>query len=504
MLRDGATVEADSGVVVTGISQDSRTVRPGDLYVGLAGRRWHGADFAAQATSRGAVGLLLDSSGLDSSGLGPSGLVGAAGAVPTILAADLRRRLGPLASWIYANPSEHLDLVAITGTNGKTSTAYLVEAAMAAAGRRTGLFSSVQVRGPEWARPAVRTTMEACDLQRTLAELVGQGVTAAPVEVSSHGLELHRVDGTRFQVGVFTNLGRDHLDLHGDMEAYFATKARLFEPERCRSAVINIDDAWGRRLAAGLRSPVRTVSAAGRPADWTAADIEATAAGTRFRLSGPGIDIPVQLSLLGDYQVDNAVAAIAATAAIGADPVAAVRGVQSLGGVPGRLERVEAGQPFGAFVDYVHNEAGQARVFPFLRSLARGRLLIVRGATGDRDAGKRFGIGRAAGAIADVVVVTDESPHSEDAAAIRGVVAAGARSAGRATVLVEPDRARAFDLAVSLAEPDDVLVVCGRGHEATQVSLAGDRAFDDRAELKRSLLRCVDGEHPSRMSTPLR
>jgi len=470
--------------VTTGISQDSRTVRPGDLYVALAGERAHGARFLAQAASRGAVAALVDGPGL--------ALLDGAPRLPTIVAADLRRRLGPLASWIYGDPSRELDLVAVTGTNGKTSTAYLLHAGMTAAGHRAGLLSGVEILGPGWSRPAARTTVEACDLQRTLAELVDAGVTAAPVEVSSHGIAMHRVDGTVFGVAVFTNLGRDHLDMHGDMGTYFATKAKLFEPQWCERAVIGVDDGWGRRLAAQADVPVITYSAAGRAADWTARDIQATAAGTSFHVSGPGIDGPVRLRLLGDYQVDNALAALAALTATGSDPVAAVAGLEGLRGIPGRLERVEAGQRFAAFVDYAHNEAGQARVFPFLRSLTRGRLLIVRGATGDRDAGKRTGMGRAAAELADVMIVTDESPHSEQASAIRDVVAAGARSAGHARVYVEPDRGRAFDLAVGLAEPDDVVVVCGRGHEATQIAATGNRSFDDRIELRRALLRVAE------------
>jgi len=475
-------VDASAGPVVTGISQDSRTVVPGDLYVALAGASWHGARFTAQAAAAGAVAVLVEPS--------ESGLVPAAG-LPTVDVTDLRRRIGPLASWLYGEPSSAMDVFGVTGTNGKTSTAYLLEAGLAAAGHRTGLVSGVAVRGPGGSRPAVRTTPEATDLQRLLAVFAGQGVSAAAVEVSSHGLELNRVDGTVFRAAVFTNLGRDHLDMHTDMAGYYAAKARLFGSDRCGLAVIGLDDRWGRRLAAEAQVPVVTFAGAGapEPADWTARDVQATAAGTSFRLTGPGVDVPVRLGLLGAHQADNATGATAALVSTGTDVQAAVRGVESLSGVPGRLERVNIGQSFTAFVDYVHNESGQARVYPFLRSLGSGRLIVVMGATGDRDPGKREPLGRNAGSVADVVVVTDESPHSEDPAALRNATVAGARAGGRAQVLVEPDRAAAFDLGVSLARPGDVVVVSGRGHDPTQFGNGTSRTFDDRVQPRAALQR---------------
>lgn len=474
--------------VATGISQDSRTVRPGDVYVALAGSRWHGAHFAADAVGRGAVAVLTDPAG-GGSAAEPAGGAGRAVGVPWVVVPDLRRRLGPIASWFHGDPSRRMTLLGVTGTNGKTSTAYLLRAGLAAGGLRTGLLSGIEIAGTGWSRPAVRTTMEACELQATLATLAGEAVTAAAVEVSSHGLALHRIDGTRFRAAVFTNLGRDHLDLHGDMESYFAAKAALFDPARCGLGVVGVDDEWGRRLAATAPVPVVTFSAAGRPADFRADRVVANAAGTSFRVLGPGTDAAVRLQLLGAHQVDNALGAIAALVSTGSDPADAVRGVGSLAGVPGRLDRVDLGQPFAAFVDYVHNESGQDRVFPYLRSLGAGRLIVVMGTAGNRDLGKRVPLGRAAGAAADLVVVTDDSPHTEDPAAIRDRVAEGARSAEHARVLIEPDRAAAFDLTVSLARPGDVVVVCGRGHDQTQHSAAGDRRFDDRAQLRAALER---------------
>lgn len=400
--------------MVTGISQDSRTAAPGDLYVALAGSHWHGACFVGEAEAAGAAAVLVEP---DAVALLPDHV-----AMPVLVATDLRRRVGPLASWLYGEPSGAMDVFGVTGTNGKTSTAYLLEAGLAAAGHRTGLVSGVAVRGPGGARAAVRTTPEAAEMQRLLAVFAGQGVTAAAVEVSSHGVELHRIDGTVFRAAVFTNLGREHLDLHGDMAGYFAAKARLFEAGRCGLAVVGVGDRWGRRLAREARIPVVTFAASDdrAAADWTVRDVRATAAGTSFRLAGPGVDLPVRLGLLGAHQADNATGAVAALVSTGTDVEAAVRGVQSLPGIPGRLERVDIGQPFTALVDYVHNESGQARVYPFLRALGAGRLIVVMGATGERDLGKREPLGRNAGSVADIVVVTDESPHSEDPAAARG------------------------------------------------------------------------------------
>ena len=489
----GRTAGAGAGATrVAGAAQDSRTVGPGQLWAALPGAHTHGARHSRAAAARGAAAALTDAAG--------EADVLAAG-LPCVVVPDVRAALGPVAGWLAGDPSRHLDLVGVTGTNGKTSTTHLLAAGMAAAGARTGLLSGVVQRAPGWSRPAVRTTPEACDLQRSLAELVQDGVSAAALEVSSHGLALHRVDGTVFRAGVFTNLGRDHLDLHATMESYLAAKARLFEPERCSLAVVNVADPWGRRLADGLRVPVvrfavAPVDAGGGPApagagpagaDWRADRVVATAAGTRFRLTGPGIRRWVRLRLLGTHQAENALAALAALVSIGIDPDAAVAGVESLAGVPGRLEAVSAGQPFAAYVDYVHNETGQAAVYPFLRSLTGGRLVVVMGATGGRDLGKREPLGRAAGAAADLVVVTDESPHEEDPASIRATVARAARHGGRARVVVEPDRAAAFELAVASAGPGDVVVVCGRGADPVLTGADGSRPFSDREQLLAAL-----------------
>jgi len=471
----GVAVPSAGAPRLAGLTLDSRRALPGDLYAALPGAVHHGARFAADARAAGAVAALSDRP---------------VDGLPTVVVPDPRSVLGDLAAHLHGHPSAALEVFGVTGTNGKTSTTHLLDAGLRAAGVRTGLLSGVRLRTPGWRRPAQRTTPEAPELQEALASLREQGAAAAAVEVSSHGLALHRVDGTGFRAAVFTNLGVDHLDLHGDQEAYFAAKASLFEPQRCGVAVVNTDDAHGRRLVAALSTPVVTFSALGRAdADWRAVDLRADATRTSFRLLGPGVSRHVALRLLGAHQVDNALGAVAALASCGVDVDAAVRGVEHLPQVPGRLERVDAGQPFLALVDHVHNVAAQQRLLPFLRGLARGRLLVVLGATGERDPGKREPLGRTAAELADVVVVTDESPHGEDPRLLRDAVAAGARSARAADVHVEADRAAALDLAVRLAGPGDVVVVGGRGHDAQLVAAGRTRAFDDVTELRAALAR---------------
>ncbi|GAA5052401.1 UDP-N-acetylmuramoyl-L-alanyl-D-glutamate--2,6-diaminopimelate ligase [Nocardia callitridis] len=463
----------ESKTVITGISQDSRRVAAGEIYAALPGANQHGAAFADEAAARGAVAAVSDRP---------------CPPLPTFVVDGPRRILGPLAAWIYGEPSRHLDVFGVTGTNGKTSTAYLLSAGLRGAGTEHGLISGVSVGGPQGEHPAVRTTPEASDLQRTLASLRAQGASAAALEVSSHALALHRVDGIRFRVSVFTNLGPDHLDFHSDLENYYAAKARLFAAERSAAAVLNIDDDHGKRLGAELDIPHRTFSTTSTAADFYAEHITADEHGTSFVLHhGDERGATVRLRLLGAHQVDNALGAIAALALAGVDLDSAVAGMSELTSVPGRMQRIDAGQPFLAFVDYMHNTAGQHRQFRYLRSLTDGKIVVVLGATGERDPSKRQPLGATAGTLADIVVVTDESPFSDDADELRGDIVLGARSADHAAIVVEPDRAAAFATAVALTGPGDVLVVAGRGHDPIQTFGAVTRAFDDRVELRNAL-----------------
>lgn len=458
---------------VDGITLDSSQVAPGDLFAGLPGGRCHGAEHVGAAAAAGAVALLSDR---------------VAAELPTLLVGRPRRVLGPLASWLHADPSAALDVHGVTGTNGKTSTVHLLTAGLRAAGRTAGLTSSLELRAGEHVRTAERTTVEAPAVQEFLAVARDAGLTDVAMEVSSHGLSLDRVGGVRFRTAVFTNLSPDHFDLHGDLDSYYDAKASLFTPDRCGLAVVGVDGAAGRRLAAETECPVVTFSAGGWPADWRADEVHASMSGTRFRLTGPDVDRAVRLQLLGVHQADNAVAALATLVAAGVDIDAALDGIESAAVLPGRLERIDVGQPFLALVDFAHNVGGQRRLLPFLRSLTTGRVIVVMGATGERDPGKRVALGECVAGEADLVVVTDESPHSEDPVLLRSAVAGGARRGGRAEVLVEPDRARAMAVAVGAAGPDDVVVVVGRGADQVQVSATGRRAFDDRVVLRRVLL----------------
>ena len=476
-LVAGAPDPADAAaVVVDGVELSSAAVRPGSLFAALPGGRHHGAEFAVQARAAGAVAVLSDR---------PDPVL------PTVLVDDPRAVLGPVAAWLHGHPSQDLAVHGVTGTNGKTSTCALLVAGLRHAGRRAAWSTTLETVTPAGRADAGRTTAEAPAVQAHLAAARGAGATDAVLEVSSHGLALDRVAGTRFRTGVFTNLTPDHLDLHRDVESYFAAKASLFVPERCDTAVVVVDDEWGRRLARTTRCPTVTVSATGRPADWTVGEVTADASGTAFRLRGPQVDERVHLALLGAHQADNAAAAVAALVVSGLDPAAVVAGMADAS-VAGRLERVDAGQPFDAFVDFAHNVGGHDRVLPFLRSLTAGRLVVVAGVTGHRDVAKRAALGERIARHADLLVVTDESPHSEDPAALRAALATGARSASRSVQVVdEPDRGTALARAVAATGPGDVLVVVGRGADPVQVRDGRATSFDDRTELRRLLTACT-------------
>ncbi len=461
---------------ITGVSHAAQSVQPGDLYVARAGARAHGADFAAEAVARGAVAVLTDPAGRDrarSSG------------VPTLVVADPRAVLGAVSVWVYDDPAASIALIGITGTNGKTTTAYLVEAGLRAAGETTGLLGTVETRIGADVVPSIRTTPEAPELQALFATMRERGVTAAVMEVSSHALALGRVDGTRFAVGAFTNLSQDHLDFHADMEDYFAAKARLFDG-RCAAEVVNTDDAWGRRL---VREGTITVSPGGDPdAAWRAVRVESTAdRGTTFTAEGPaGVSIDVAMDLPGAFNVANALIALAAIAAAGVDPARAAPGLRHVS-VPGRLERVDAGQDFLAFVDYAHKPGAVAAILDAVRPLTTGRLIMVLGCGGDRDRGKRPLMGEAAARGADLLIVTDDNPRSEDPAAIRAEMEAGVRRVPGAEWCTIGGRADAIAEAVRQAGPGDAVVVAGKGHEQGQ-EIAGEiRPFDDRCVLREAI-----------------
>ncbi|WP_330261849.1 UDP-N-acetylmuramoyl-L-alanyl-D-glutamate--2,6-diaminopimelate ligase [Streptomyces sp. NBC_00539] len=470
---------------ITGITHDSRAVRPGDLYAALPGAKLHGADFAAQAAGLGAVAVLTDPAGAERA---------AATGLPVLAVADPRGRMGELAAEIYGRPGEALLQLGITGTSGKTTTAYLIEGGLRGAGRSTGLVGTVEMRIGDERIKSERTTPEATDLQALFAVMRERGVEAVTMEVSSHALVLGRVDGCVFDVAVFNNLSPEHMEFHSDMEDYFQAKAQLFTERRARLAVVNADDEYGRRLAKEATIPVVTFSASGDPAaDWRAEDVVLGAADSTLTLLGPGGQrVRATAPLPGPFNVANTVAAIVTLAAAGVDPQTAADGVAAVPGVPGRLERVEAGQPFLAVVDYAHKTDAVESVLRALREVTRGKLHIVLGCGGDRDTTKRAPMGAAAARFADTAILTSDNPRSEDPLAILAAMFEGAVSvppAERGAVLVDADRAAAIAAAVARARPGDTVLVAGKGHEQGQDTAGVVRPFDDRAVLRAAIER---------------
>jgi UDP-N-acetylmuramoyl-L-alanyl-D-glutamate--2,6-diaminopimelate ligase len=466
-----STVNGAEGLTVTGVTHDSREVRPGDLYAALPGSTRHGAEFAAQAAAAGAVAVLTDPAGAALTDL------------PALVAGDPRAVLGAVSSRVYGDPTARLAVLGVTGTSGKTTTAYLVEAGLAVAGHVTGLLGTVETRVAGDRVPSVRTTPEAPDLQALFALMVERGVTAVAMEVSSHALAMGRVAGTRFAAAAYTNFGSDHLDFHADRDDYFAAKARFFDG-RAAAEILNADDPEVARL---VGPATVTVSTRGE-ATWWADDIRPDGAGQVFTVHGPGVRLPGRVALAGRFNVDNALLAIATLVATGVDPATAVRGVGECPGVPGRLERVTAPDaPVFGVVDYAHKPDAVAAVLGALRPATKGRLLCVLGCGGDRDQGKRPLMGAAAARGADVLVVTDDNPRTEDPAAIRAAVLAGAREVPGAEVVEIGDRAVAVAWAARSARPGDTVAVLGKGHEPYQEVAGTVLAFDDRAVLAAAL-----------------
>ncbi|MBV6696228.1 UDP-N-acetylmuramoyl-L-alanyl-D-glutamate--2,6-diaminopimelate ligase [Kitasatospora aureofaciens] len=471
------------GGAVTGVTHDSRAVRPGDVYVAFPGANHHGAAFAAQAAAAGAVALLTD----------PAGAELAAGTGLPLLVVDRpRARMGELAATVYGHPSERLLMIGLTGTNGKTTTSYLVEGGLRGAGRNPGVIGTVEMRVGTERIKSERTTPEATDLHAILGVMAERGADAVTMEVSSHALVFGRTDGVTYDVALFNNLTPEHLDFHPDMEDYFQAKARLFQPGKSRRGVVNVDDEYGRRLAAEAKIPVTTFSAAGAPeADWRAVDVQLGPVGSTFRVLGPdGAEADAAVPLPGPFNVSNALAAITLLVAAGLPLEQAVAGVAAVPGVPGRLERVDAGQPFVAVVDYAHKPDALQAVLGSLREVTKGRLHVVVGCGGDRDPHKRGPMGAIAARLADTALLTSDNPRSEDPLAILASMLTGAAAvpeAERGDVLVVPDRAEAIRLAVARAHVGDTVLVAGKGHELGQYVRDEIRPFDDREVLRESI-----------------
>jgi UDP-N-acetylmuramoyl-L-alanyl-D-glutamate--2,6-diaminopimelate ligase len=468
-------------VPVTGVTLRAQDVRPGDLFAALPGSTTHGARFAADAVAGGAVAVLTDAAGVAEMG---------DASVPTLVHPAPRGVLGGLAAAVYGNPSEKVTVIGITGTSGKTTTTYLVESGLRAAGRTAGLIGTIGIRVDGADIPSALTTPEAPALQAMLAAMAEQGVDTVVMEVSSHALALGRVDGTGFAVGAFTNLSRDHLDFHATMADYFEAKAVLFDrdsPLRARRAIVCIDDDAGRAMAARAGDAI-TASATGQSADWRAVDVAPMgAAGQEFTAVDPaGVHHRVGIRLPGHYNVANALVALAILDAVGVSPEQAAPGLLNTR-VPGRLEEIDRGQDFLALVDYAHKPEALRAVLTTLLRPDR-RVAVVFGAGGDRDPGKRASMGAIAAELADLVVVTDDNPRSEDPGAIRREILTGAAEVGAKAEVVEiGDRREAIRRAVNWAGPGDVVLIAGKGHETGQSAGGEVRPFDDRVELARAL-----------------
>ncbi|MFC7532710.1 UDP-N-acetylmuramoyl-L-alanyl-D-glutamate--2,6-diaminopimelate ligase [Actinoplanes sp. GCM10030250] len=476
--------QAGGDAEVTGATHSSGAVRPGDLYAALPGANRHGAEFIADAARSGAAAVLTDPAGREAA---------LAAGLPVLIADDPRAVLGAAAAAIYGEPSRRLTMIGITGTAGKTSTSYLVEAGLRAAGLVTGLVGTVETRIGDLVVKSVRTTPEATDLQAILAAGLERGVRAVVMEVSSHALVMGRADGIRFAAGGYTNFGQDHLDFHPTTEDYFAAKARLFDG-RSAAEILNFDDAAVMRLA---RDETITFSALGdERATWWASDVAPAAFGQRFVAHGPdGVTVETGVALPGLHNVANALLALALLVAVGVDPAVAGRGIAACRGVPGRLEQVEAAGDVLGVVDYAHKPNAIVAALAALRELATargGRLICVIGAGGDRDRGKRPLMGEAAAHGADLVIITDDNPRTEDPSSVRAAVRLGAEEASRgalspAKVIEVGGRRAAIDEAVRLASAGDVIAVLGKGNEQGQEVGGEILPFDDRIELAAAL-----------------
>ncbi len=465
---------------VARVLSDSRQIRAGDLFVALRGERADGFDYVAEAISRGAAAVVSDRPA-------PAGVPDS---IAWVRVPDPRRALGLLAAQRAGNPAERLVLAAVTGTNGKTTTTMLLEALLARRHGKSGFLGTIGYRTGLREVPAPRTTPEAPEIQEMLSEMVEAGVPAAAMEVSSHALALERVAGCRFDVAVFTNLTREHLDFHGDMESYYRAKKRLFAMRKPgAAAVVNLDDSFGLRLAAEIDRPIVTYSASGNAgADVRAAGSRCDLSGTAFEVEHGGPTFRVSSPLLGRFNVENLLAAAAAGLALKMPPGPIASALGTVGRVPGRLEPVEAGQPYAILVDYAHTGDALERLLSAVRELTEKKVVLVFGCGGDRDRGKRFPMGQIAGRMADVAIATSDNPRSEDPEAILSEVERGLAASGARRYLKLADRREAIRAAIGLAGPGAVVVIAGKGHETTQV--IGDRVlpFDDRrvaAELAR-------------------
>jgi UDP-N-acetylmuramoyl-L-alanyl-D-glutamate--2,6-diaminopimelate ligase len=454
-------------VEIADLAYDARDATAGSLFFCVPGSRADGHEFAAEAVVNGAVALVVER---------PLELE-----VPQLVVGDARRAMGVAADEFFERPTEKLELAGVTGTNGKTTTAFLLYSILAAGGRRPGLLGTIESRVGGERRPALRTTPEAIDLQRSFREMLDGGDRSCALEATSHGSELGRLDRVRFSALVFTNLTQDHLDFHGTIERYFDAKRRLFTEER-PPAAINVGDPYGRRLAEELQGHDRLVTFGfADDAELRPESLDLGPRGARFTTDG----LELETRLRGRFNVENVLGAVAAARLLGIEDDAIARGVKELRGVPGRFEAVDEGQPFAVLVDYAHTPDSLENVLRTARDLAQNRLICVFGCGGDRDRGKRPLMGRIASELADLAIVTSDNPRSEEPDSIIGEIVAGAAG----DVEVEPDRREAIARAIDAAQEGDVVVIAGKGHEQGQQFADRTVPFDDRDVAREALRR---------------
>jgi UDP-N-acetylmuramoyl-L-alanyl-D-glutamate--2,6-diaminopimelate ligase len=466
----GARIVGDDAVAVRALAYDSRKVEPGTLFFCVVGEKTDGHEFGPRAVEEGAAALVVERELTELE-------------VPQVVVSDSRAAMAPLAARFYGDPTGDLRVVGVTGTNGKTTTAFLVREILRAADYSCGLLGTVKqiVGGVE--KEVERTTPEAIELQKTFRQMLEGGDEACAMEVSSHAMTLHRADAIHFEVAIFTNLTQDHLDFHADMEDYFLAKRKLFEAEGTKVRIVNVDDPYGRRLASEFECI--TFSAEGVEADYSAREVTFDASGANFAVG----ELQLRTGLPGHFNVANALGAFAAAEAMGVGPEIAVAGLARAARVPGRFEPIDEGQGFSVLVDYAHTPDSLENVLRAARRLTAGKLISVFGAGGDRDRDKRPKMGRAGAELSDLAVITSDNPRSEDPEAIVAEVAGGAEGVSDAAELqIVVDRREAIALALGRAEPGDTVVIAGKGHEQGQEFEGGRKIpFDDREVAREEL-----------------
>lgn len=481
LIQDLATIQVDGPLDrdVAGVTYDSRRVTPGMVFVAIRGQNADGHDFIANAIDRGAAGIICERNGF------------ASPRATKIKVPDAREALARAAAAYYQHPSSQLKIIGVTGTNGKTTVAFMVKQILEAAGTKTGLIGTVRYEIGDRVIPAQRTTPEALEIQQMMAQMLRAGCRACVMEVSSHALEQKRVCGVEFDVAIFTNLTQDHLDFHGSMENYFAAKQKLFtalrQSRKRGTAVINLDDESGSRLSRAASGEAQLTYAINSRATLRALSVQLGKNETKFAVETPETTFACRVPLIGRHNVQNALAAIGTARALGIEPATIQQALGSLSQVPGRLERVDAGQPFGVFVDYAHTEDALRNVLTTIREMTTGRVLLAFGCGGNRDAGKRPKMGKVAAEFADFNVITSDNPRKESPAKIAEQIETGFRQARPDRYRIVLDRQRAIEEIIQEARAGDIVLIAGKGHETYQELEDTVVPFDDRVHARETL-----------------